>query len=219
MAMYVYKIINTFNRKAYIGITKDIESRFSFHRTRYNKDTKPEYVEKPLYRAFRKYGLENFKFLVLYEGLSLSEAKKKEVELIKKFKTLAHENGYNITKGGDWRANSGENNNTTKLTEEEVLDIRKQIENGENIKIVYKKYSDKITFAGFQGIYLGRNWKYLGQPKNNVLPNGASVNKDTVLKIRAMFNEGKNPHQIANELGLEYKKCWRICKGDTYKNV
>lgn len=217
--MYVYKIINTINKKSYIGITKNIESRFDFHKTRYNKSSKNEYIEKPLYKAFRKYGIEKFKFLVLYEGLTLEEAKNKEVELIKKFKTLTHENGYNITKGGDWRSNSGENNSTTKLTEKEVLDIRSQIENGENIKVVYAKYSDKITFAGFQGIYLGRNWKYLGKPKNNVLPNGASINKDMVLKIRAMYDEGKNPHQIAKELGLEYKKCWRICKRDTYKNI
>lgn len=217
--MYVYKIINTINKKSYIGITKNIESRFDFHKTRYNKSSKNEYIEKPLYKAFRKYGIEKFKFLVLYEGLTLEEAKNKEVELIKKFKTLTHENGYNITKGGDWRSNSGENNSTTKLTEREVLDIRSQIENGENIKVVYAKYSDKITFAGFQGIYLGRNWKYLGKPKNNVLPNGASINKDMVLKIRAMYDEGKNPHQIAKELGLEYKKCWRICKRDTYKNI
>ena len=217
--MYVYKIINTLNKKSYIGITKNIESRFNFHKTRYNKNSKTEYIEKPLYKAFRKYGIENFKFLVLYVDVTLEEAKSKEVELIKKFKTLTHENGYNVTRGGDWRSNSGENNNTTKLTEDEVLDIRKQIENGENIKTVYDKYSDKITFAGFQGIYLGRNWKYLGKPKNNVLPNGASINKEMVLKIRAMYDEGKNPHQIAKELGLEYKKCWRICKRDTYKNI
>ena len=217
--MFVYKIINTVNQKSYIGITKNIESRFAFHRTRYNKTSKKEYIDKPLYKAFRKYGIEKFKFLVLYENLSLNEAKNKEIELIKKFRTLTHENGYNITKGGDWRSNSGENNNTSKLTEKEVLDIRKQIEEGENIKTVYKKYSDKITFSAFQGIYLGRNWKYLGEPKHNILPNGASINKKTVLKIRAMFSDGKNPHQIAKDLGLEYKKCWRICKGETYKNV
>ena len=217
--MYVYKIINTFNKKSYIGITKDIEYRFNFHKTRYDKKSKKEYIEKPLYKAFRKYGIENFKFIVLYENLSLNEAKKKEIELIKKFKTLTHENGYNITKGGDWRSNCGENNNTTKLTEEEVLEIRKQIENGENIKTVYKQYSDKITFSGFQGIYLGRNWKYLGEPIKNVLPNGASVNKDTVLKIREMYDSGENPHKISQELGLEYKKCLRICKRETYKNI
>ena len=217
--MYVYKIINLTNKKSYIGITNDIKSRFDFHKTRYNKTSKKEYIEKPLYKAFRKYGIENFKFVVLYDNLSVDEAKNKEVEMIKKFKTLTHENGYNVTKGGDWRSNSGENNNTTKLTEEEVIDIRKKIGEGENIKKVYEQYSDKISFSGFQGIYLGRNWKYLGTPQKNVLPNGASINKAMVMKIREEFNNGNNPHKIAKELGVDYKKCWRICKGYTYKNV
>ena len=80
-------------------------------------------------------------------------------------------------------------------------------------------YSNKITFSGFQGVYLGRTWKYLGKPKNNVLHNGASVNRETVLKIRMMYDNGENPHQISKKLGMEYKKCLRICKRETYKNV
>ncbi len=217
--MFVYKIINSLNKKSYIGITNDINERFNYHRTRYDKITKKEYIEKPLYKAFRKYGIENFKFIVLYKNLSVERAKEKEIELIRKFKTLTHENGYNVTKGGDWRSNCGENNNTSKLTEEDVLDIRRRIENGENIKSVYEMYSNKITFSGFQGVYLGRTWKYLGKPKNNVLPNGASVNRETVLKIRMMYDNGENPHQISKKLGMEYKKCLRICKRETYKNV
>lgn len=217
--MFVYKIINSLNKKSYIGITNDINERFNYHRTRYDKITKKEYIEKPLYKAFRKYGIENFKFIVLYKNLSIERAKEKEIELIRKFKTLTHENGYNVTKGGDWRSNCGENNNTSKLTEEDVLDIRRRIENGENIKSVYEMYSNKITFSGFQGVYLGRTWKYLGKPKNNVLPNGASVNRETVLKIRMMYDNGENPHQISKKLGMEYKKCLRICKRETYKNV
>ena len=207
------------NKKSYIGITNDINERFNYHRTRYDKITKNEYIEKPLYKAFRKYGIENFKFIVLYKNLSMEHAKEKEIELIRKFKTLTHENGYNVTKGGDWRSNCGENNNTSKLTEEDVLDIRRRIENGENIKSVYEMYSNKITFSGFQGVYLGRTWKYLGKPKNNVLPNGASVNRETVLKIRMMYDNGENPYQISKKLGMEYKKCLRICKRETYKNV
>lgn len=217
--MFVYKIINSLNKKSYIGITNDINERFNYHRTRYDKITKKEYIEKPLYKAFRKYGIENFKFIVLYKNLSVERAKEKEIELIRKFKTLTHENGYNVTKGGDWRSNCGENNNTSKLTEEDVLDIRRRIENGENIKSVYEMYSNKITFSGFQGVYLGRTWKYLGKTKNNVLPNGASVNRETVLKIRMMYDNGENPHQISKKLGMEYKKCLRICKRETYKNV
>lgn len=216
--MFVYKIINKINKKAYIGITKNIDERFFYHKTRYD-GTKKEFIDKPLYKAFRKYGVDNFKFIILYRDLTVEEAKQKEIELIKKFKTLTHENGYNITKGGDYRANFGEHNNTTKLTEKDVINIRQRISDGENIKTVYADYCERITFSGFQSIYLGRTWKYLNNTPKLVLPNGASINKEMVLKIRAMFSEGKNPHQISNELGIEYKKCWRICKQATYRNL
>lgn len=95
-----------------------------------------------------------------------------------------------------------------------------QIINSLNNKSYYESYSDRITFSGFQGVYLGRNWKHLGGVIKNTLPNGASINKDTVLEIRKMYDEDKkNPHQISKELGLEYKKCLRICKRETYKNI
>lgn len=57
--MYVYKIINKINKKCYIGITKSIKNRFNYHTQRYNKTSKKEYLEKPLYKAFRKYGILN----------------------------------------------------------------------------------------------------------------------------------------------------------------
>ena len=65
--MYVYKITNLINNKLYIGITKNIKSRFAYHRTRYCKVSKREYKNKPLYQAMVKYGIENFKFEILYK--------------------------------------------------------------------------------------------------------------------------------------------------------
>lgn len=217
--MYVYKIINKTNKKCYIGITHDIVERFKYHKQRYDKTNKPEYLTKPLYKAFRKYGIENFIFLVLYSDLSEQEARSKEIELIKKFKSLTHQNGYNITKGGDCRSNYGANNNTAKLTEKEVLDIRKRVSEGENIKSIYSDYKDTISYSAFQAVYQGKNWKYLGE-SHSVLPSGASISKDTVLYIRKLYDDNKiNPHKIASMLNLEYKKCWRICKRTTYKNI
>lgn len=217
--MYVYKIINKINKKCYIGITKSIKNRFNYHTQRYNKTSKKEYLEKPLYKAFRKYGIENFKFIILYEGLTIKEAKSKEIELIKKFKSLTHQNGYNITEGGDMPNSHGESVNTAKLTEQEVLEIRKRVSSGETIKSIYEDYKDKINYSGFQKTYNGTNWDYLGKCEK-VLPSGASLDKDTVLYIRDLYdNQGMNPKQISEKLNLEYKKCWRICKRETYKNV
>ena len=44
--MYVYKIINSLNKKSYIGITNNIKTRFSYHKNKYNKANKREYIEK-----------------------------------------------------------------------------------------------------------------------------------------------------------------------------
>lgn len=217
--MYVYKIINKINKKSYIGITCDIKERFKYHQQRYNKTSKKEYIEKPLYKAFRKYGIENFLFLILYSDLTMEEACNKEIELIKKFNSLIHGHGYNITEGGDCRSNYGVNNNTAKLTEEEVIDIRTRVSNGETIKSIYMDYEHKISYSGFQSTYNGTNWNYLGECKV-VLPSGASLNKETVLLIRKLHDEdGMNARQIALQLNLDYKKCWRICKRETYKNI
>lgn len=217
--MYVYKIINKVNNKSYIGITSNIKKRFKYHQQRYNKTSKEEYIQKPLYKAFRKYGIENFIFLELYSNLTMEEACNKEIELIKKFKTLTHEKGYNITKGGNCRSNYGANNNTVKLTERDVIDIRKRISDGETVKNIYMDYKHLISYSGFQATYNGTNWNYLGKSKS-VLPSGASLNKETVLYIRKLHDEdGINARQIALQLNLDYKKCWRICKRETYKNI
>lgn len=94
----VYK--HTFpNNKSYIGIAAG----------------KPEYrwgpsgsgyKEQPLIsRAILKYGWDNIKHEILFSNLTQAEAKEKEIELIKIYKTYYTDgNGYNMTRGGDGQA-------------------------------------------------------------------------------------------------------------------
>lgn len=57
---FIYKITNTINQKCYIGQTiKTLEKRFSQHQNNY---TKPYFSQIVLYKAFKKYGIENFIF-------------------------------------------------------------------------------------------------------------------------------------------------------------
>jgi group I intron endonuclease len=64
----IYKIENLINGKIYIGQSKNIEKRWTAHRTRpFNQNSKQ--YDSPLYRSIRKYGLENFRFVVLEETL------------------------------------------------------------------------------------------------------------------------------------------------------
>ena len=93
MLYFVYK--HTFpNGKIYIGIT----------------DQKPErrwrngigYRRQPyVYNAIKKYKWVNVKHEILFSGLSQEEAKKKEKELIAKYKSNQKAFGYNIANGGN----------------------------------------------------------------------------------------------------------------------
>lgn len=53
----------------------------------------------------------------------------------------------------------GEQNKRTKLSNDDVIRIRKSKESGKNIKDIYSSYSDKLTFGSFQNIWYGCNWK------------------------------------------------------------
>ena len=93
---YIYKITNKVNGKLYIGKTlNSIESRFKEHIADSQRGNKQH---RPLYKAFNKYGIENFK-IELIEECSIENLNAREIYWIAKFNTFKC--GYNATKGGD----------------------------------------------------------------------------------------------------------------------
>lgn len=93
---FVYQIINLINNKKYFGSTNDIERRWREHKSDSNNINSPHY-NYPMQQAFRKYGLENFKFEVLpCEFKTRYDAEEYEQEMIIKYNTYGH-NGYNQT--------------------------------------------------------------------------------------------------------------------------
>lgn len=93
---YIYSITNTINNKQYIGKThKSINARFKQH----IDDAKREKnSNRSLYRAFKKYGVENFLLEELMQCPD-EEASTYEIMFIKKYDTK--QKGYNQTNGGD----------------------------------------------------------------------------------------------------------------------
>lgn len=214
--MYVYEIVNTVNQKKYIGITNNVEERFKYHKKEYKSNKEPS---KVLYLAIKKHGIENFKFNILEENLTIAEAKAREVALIAEYKTLSHEHGYNVTKGGDYRNNQGERNNTTILTEKEVLDIIKRRENGEKGTEVYKDYP-QLKYYSFQKVWLGDNWSYLQNKKSIVIVKGnAKLSATQVKQIKGMIANGTNGTLIQSLYNISYRDLWRIKTGRTYANI
>ena len=82
------------NGKVYIGMTKQtLQRRFSAGRG---------YKGCPrMHNAIKKYGWENFKHEILFDGLSKEEAEQKEIELIRAYKSNLEDYGYNIENGGN----------------------------------------------------------------------------------------------------------------------
>lgn len=89
----IYKIENKINGKVYIGQSKNIEHRWKVHISRF----KSKKYDGKLYRAFRKYGIENFKFEILHE---CEEKQLDQLEMFYISKYNSYECGYNSTLGG-----------------------------------------------------------------------------------------------------------------------
>lgn len=102
---YIYKIVNKVNGKVYVGQTTDtLERRFQAHIT---ESTKTRSKNRPLYKAFSKYGIENF-YIEALETLSPDTdlLQRQEIFWISRYKSFCGEVdswGYNATRGGDSR--------------------------------------------------------------------------------------------------------------------
>ncbi len=92
---YIYKITNKVNNKIYIGQTiKTVEKRFQQHK---NNSNKPYFSQIVLYKAFNKYGIENFQCEMIEEvsNENLDEREKYWIDYYD-----SYFNGYNATLGG-----------------------------------------------------------------------------------------------------------------------
>lgn len=94
---YIYQITNDINGKVYIGKTEQsIEKRFLEH---CHDACKERNINRPLYSAMRKYGLEHFHIEMLEQTDNPNERERYWIEKKRSFKY-----GYNATIGGDGKA-------------------------------------------------------------------------------------------------------------------
>ncbi len=82
------------NNKVYIGITSYGAKERWHNGGGYKK-------QAMMWRAIQKYGWENIEHIVLFSGLAEEEAKHKEAELVRIYRSNEREYGYNIRQGGD----------------------------------------------------------------------------------------------------------------------
>lgn len=142
----IYKVTNTINGKSYIGQSTDIHRRWRNEITD-SKCVNSHSYDYPLMRAFRKYGVDNFKFEIIEECDS-DELNQREMYWIDYFDTFF--NGYNQTLGGD---------TSIRQPKENVIGV---ISDLINTNMLHKDIASKWNMSTemVQGINTGRYWKH-----------------------------------------------------------
>lgn len=113
---YIYKITNIINGKVYIGKTEfTIKRRFKQH----CEDCKKERLNevRPLYRAMKKYGVDNFisEEIEQCDNSILCDREKYWIQYYDSYK-----HGYNATIGGD---------GTPRIDQQQVISLYNQLKN------------------------------------------------------------------------------------------
>lgn len=95
--MGIYKIENNLDGKVYIGQSINITERISEHKRNAFNEEYVSYRYK-IYKAIRKYGLENFTFSIIEQCSNQIELDEREIYWINYYDS--YKNGYNETLGG-----------------------------------------------------------------------------------------------------------------------
>lgn len=111
----IYKITNKINGKVYIGQSINIAKRWKAHRTRPFNPNSTQY-NSFIYKAIRKYGLDNFTFEVIEECLK-KDLNEREKFYIQQYDSMNPDKGYNLTAGG-YNSVTTNNKLTSKMVDE-----------------------------------------------------------------------------------------------------
>ena len=220
----IYKITKKENGKCYIGQSNNCERRFKEHQTKGASSRIPVDI------AIQKYGKDAFTYEVI-EECSIEELNQKEQYWIKYYNSM--EDGYNCSEGGAQQS-IGVNNGRSKLTEQDVIKIRKAYNNHQKQKDVYEEYKDIISFGYFQNLWQGRSWShimpevftkenkeyYIYQNSNGGNGASAKFSNEEVIKIRQRYVT-ESAKQIYKDYSdrVSYQTFQAMLWGRSYKNL
>lgn len=162
--LYIYCFINKITGKRYIGQTNNIEKRKRGHKSE-SFNPKANGYNLPFHCAVRKYGWENFDFIILEEiddSFGREYLNEREIYFISYYQSLINQNGYNYTEGGagcaKLKLSFSEQVKLSKLfNEEEVRDIQNMLLDGYEYFEIKKKYPI-LTDSFLSNINLGLNF-------------------------------------------------------------
>jgi group I intron endonuclease len=215
----IYKVSNTINDKIYIGqTTRTLEKRMQRHRDALLRGEKFHF-----YNALRKYGMENFKWEIIYKAKTLEELNSKEQEYILLYDS--YKNGYNMQLGGSKGKQSqlikdkiSKANTGKKRTKEEKI---KMSNSQKGKKIPIEQINKIIATRRKNGWYK----KDIEEVKKNMRhehkkPDNKRILSDVHKSKIGAGNKGKKRTEIQNKnTGIRMKEWWANKKLDEIKKA
>lgn len=148
MKGFIYKITNRVNNKVYIGQTHfTVEHRWKQHIKNYNI----EHRKQPLYKAFDKYGLDNF-YIEPIEEIDSDQLDEREMYWIAYYDSF--KNGYNANIGGTGKVYT--------WTDNQYEEIRSLYLSGFTTKKIAELY--KVSAYTIIGVLKSMNVKLRNNP-------------------------------------------------------
>ena len=155
--MHVIYKINFSNGKVYIGQTNDFTAR----RNQHLSDAKMN-VDYKIYRAMRKYNTTKDDFEIIESNIDSQDlANEREIYWIAFYDS--YHNGYNSTPGGQTGSYClGEKSHFAKLSEEDVINIRrirytKKYQRSE----IWELYKKQMSESAFGKVWNYESWKHI----------------------------------------------------------
>lgn len=186
---YVYKITNLINDKVYIGKTNNPSERWSDHK----KIAKAGSINKSfsvVHSAIRKYGEDNFEFLILekieHENLAFDRESYWISEYKSNIQKYGDQFGYNLTDGGEgWSGRKHTEFSKMKMSEYKKAhpnspEANRKISQANKGKILSKKHREKLSDAG------------CGESNSN-----SKLTAEQVSEIKRLLQEGNKGSELA----------------------
>lgn len=176
----IYKIRNLLNGKVYIGQSIDINNRFRVHK---NIIRSTKVFRHLLYKAFNKYGIENFEFNVIEHVEDTNLLDQREQHWLDYYNSYNPEYGYNLRP-------KAESNRGIKLSDEHKLKI--------GLSNSGRKHNNETI-------------KKMAETRRKLWQDSIYKNKQQTVKHKGRFKKGYIPYNKGKKLSEEHIK--NISKG------
>ena len=221
----IYKITEIDNPNMfYIGKSSDIKRRFKEHQQKTYEQSRI-----PFDGYIKEKGIEAFTYEIL-EECSIEKLSERERYWTDKFEATKSGNRFD----GGLRDVVGNNNPNKKITENDVIEIRKAYAAHKKQKDIYEFYKDKISFSYFQNLWQGKSWThimpevftkenkeyYIYQNSNGSNGASAKFTDEEVINIRKRY-EKESAKQIYQDYQerVSYQTLQALLWGRSYKNL